>query len=95
MNIYFDMILFSLLFLYIMNLYDCMVLSRFLCRDADQVALNRVSNSALHRALFPALHAHKRRDQSHIPAAVPVAHAMNESMNSRLQALDDLFKRCA
>lgn len=28
-------------------------------------------------------------------AAIPVAHAMNESMNSRLQALDDLFKRCA
>lgn len=27
-------------------------------------------------------------------AAIPVAHAMNESMNSRLQALDDLFKRC-
>lgn len=28
-------------------------------------------------------------------AAIPVAHAMNESMNSRLQALDELFKRCA
>ena len=28
-------------------------------------------------------------------AATPVARAMNESMNSRLQALDDLFKRCA
>ncbi len=28
-------------------------------------------------------------------AAIPVARAMNESMNSRLQALDDLFKRCA
>ena len=28
-------------------------------------------------------------------AAIPVAHVMNESMNSRLQALDDLFKRCA
>lgn len=28
-------------------------------------------------------------------AALPVARAMNESMNSRLQALDDLFKRCA
>lgn len=27
-------------------------------------------------------------------AAIPVAHAMNESMNSRLQALDELFKRC-
>ena len=27
--------------------------------------------------------------------SIPVAHAMNESMNSRLQALDDLFKRCA
>ncbi|TBW35117.1 hypothetical protein EYW49_16855 [Siculibacillus lacustris] len=27
-------------------------------------------------------------------AAIPVARAMNESMNSRLQALDDLFKRC-
>lgn len=28
-------------------------------------------------------------------AAIPVAHVMNESMNARLQALDDLFKRCA
>lgn len=27
--------------------------------------------------------------------AIPVAHAMNESMNSRLHALDELFKRCA
>jgi hypothetical protein len=26
--------------------------------------------------------------------AIPVARAMNESMQSRLQALDDLFKRC-
>lgn len=26
--------------------------------------------------------------------AIPVARAMNESMHSRLQALDDLFKRC-
>ncbi len=26
---------------------------------------------------------------------IPVAHAMNESMNSRLHALDELFKRCA
>ena len=26
---------------------------------------------------------------------IPVAHALNESMNSRLHALDELFKRCA
>lgn len=26
---------------------------------------------------------------------IPVAHVMNESMNSRLLALDELFKRCA
>ena len=55
-----------------------MVFARFFSRNADQVALNRVPNRALHRALFPALHANKGRNQAHVPAAMSVSHSAGQ-----------------